>query len=221
MKKVFFGVPVMEKTHSFFVSSLLALRTLDTVSHIQLKSSDGVVRARNEICADFLKTDCTHLLFADSDMVFSAEHVDRITSHNVDLVGALYPLQKNELIWCLNDFKEPRPTNAAGLREVRMIGTGFLCIRRNVLETMAPRVDFYQADHAEYRIEREFFKYQVQYDDETGRRRWFSEDWQFCQRWREMQGKVFADTCVVLQHGGTALYPLPHQVAWIRKNGII
>jgi hypothetical protein len=52
-----------------------------------------VTRARNRIVANFLKTDCTHLLFIDADIGFTAGDVDALTRGGFDVVGGVYPMK--------------------------------------------------------------------------------------------------------------------------------
>ena len=52
-----------------------------------------VPRARNRIVANFLKTDCTHLLFIDADLGFTAGDVDALTRGGFDVVGGVYPMK--------------------------------------------------------------------------------------------------------------------------------
>lgn len=174
-----------------------------------------LVRARNVLCAEFLATNCTHLLFIDSDIGFTPEDIVHICSHDAPVVGGMYPLKREgELKWCGNGVLD-RPTepDENGLQEVRYIGTGFLCIARAAFEKIL------QHDRAEieYTSEDEIHKTQWAFFREgvretaDARKRWLTEDWFFCQRWLELGGQVFADTHVVLRHAGRAVWPLKTQ----------
>ena len=46
----------------------------------------------------------------------------------------------------------------------------------------------------------------------TGKRRYLTEDWWFCQSWIDCGGKVFGDARVVLQHIGQITFPLKSQL---------
>ncbi len=184
----------------------------------------SVERARNVLTANFLETDCAHLLFIDSDIAFMPRDVERITSHDEDVVGGIYPLKtmSREVTWCGNGVGSPQsaspePTVQSlvredGLQEVGCIGTGFLCIARRVfekiLETDAEKIR-YQQDWPPYRREHAFWRQTVR--EVGGQRRFLTEDWNFCYRWRELGGKVFADTQVILRHAGRAIWPLDLQ----------
>lgn len=192
-----------------FVQSLVGLVLRPPVS-VQLGWScdPSVERARNILTANFLETDCTHILFVDADIGFSAADVARISSHADPVVGGMYPLKnlKPTVEWCGNGLAGAE-TRADGLTPVKYIGTGFLCIARSVFMEMINRdaVQRYRQDFAPHREEFAFWTQGVR----DGR--FLTEDWMFCQRWLELGGRIFADTQVVLRHAGRAEWPLPFQ----------
>jgi hypothetical protein len=53
----------------------------------------------------------------------------------------------------------------------------------------------------------DFFSVGVRFDSELKRKRFLSEDWYFCQRWRELGGKVLMHTKTSCNHIGTYNYP--------------
>lgn len=195
-----------------FVQSLVAL-VLRTTVQVQIGWScdPSVERARNILTANFLETDCTHILFVDADIGFSAEDVARVSSHDLPIVGGMYPLKNLEpaVQWCGNGLQPGEaPVRGDGLTPVKYLGTGFLCIRRDVFETIIAhegRAIAYRQDFAPHRREYAFWRQGVCND------RFLTEDWMFCQRWRELGGEIFADTSVVLRHAGRAEWPLPFQ----------
>lgn len=170
-----------------------------------------IVLARNTAAADFLKSDCTEILFLDADILDPqcAEHIERMLSHDVDLVGGLYSKKhENQLQWVCNALPDRPPEDERGLLPLRHIGTGFMLIKRCVFEKMI-----------------ETFGNQIAYlEDETDRPLWDffdmpriegrkkSEDWWFCEQARDLGFTVYGDTKVLLRHIGTAVYPLKSQV---------
>ena len=197
-----------------FVQSLAALLLRTTVPiQVGFSTDPSVERARNILTANFLESDCTHILFVDADIGFSAEDVARISSHGWAVVGGMYPLKNQNPVvqWCGNALPEGQPGNpeamAAGLLPVKYIGTGFLCIARHVFERMiavgsAPE---YRQDFAPNRLEFAFWRQGVE------DRRFLTEDWMFCHQWLKLGGAIFADRSVVLKHAGRAEWPLPLQ----------
>lgn len=169
--------------------------------------------ARNQLSADFLASDCTHMLFVDSDIGFNAEDVAALLSRDVDIVGGLYPYKSVDRADFVCNALPEAPPDRDGLREVLYLGTGFLMIRRRVFSAMLARFGSAIAYRSDYqpRTEHDFWPVGVhQYPD--GRSRHLSEDWYFCERARQCGFRIYADTRVRLRHAGTHIFsPAPSQ----------
>lgn len=196
-----------------------------------------VNRARNRMAKLFLDTDCTDLMFIDQDIIFKAEDIDALLARDLDIVGGLYPKKElGEPQWVVNTADGVNVPDETGLIEVRYAGTGFMLIGRAVFEKMiaanservkknidliARVTKFTEAEDTSY-LAKLFDHDNIEYiDDSTGNMgtmwnffhagprhaRWISEDWWFCGIWRELGGKIFADTRVQLQHVGSINYP--------------
>lgn len=202
---------------SLFVRSLMGLMAHPPVMmQVAMDNDASVERSRNRLAAAFLAGDCTHWLSIDSDIGFTPADVARICSHDELVVGGMYPLKTESpgVTWCGNSFVKNPEVRADGLQPMRFMGTGFLCIAREVFEWLiladGPEI-VYQADRPDGGTEYAFFRQGVVYDAELKKRRFLTEDWMFCHRWLAMGGKVFADTHVVLRHAGRAEWPLALQ----------
>jgi hypothetical protein len=215
--KLFVAVPSYDgRIPIQLVQSLNALDgALPCPVTIKLLGGNSLVpAARNVLAADFLETDCTHLLFVDSDIVFTPEQVARLLAHNEAIVGGLYAKKKKDpLEWVVNIF--PGQSTADGLLPVRHIGLGFLLIGREVLEKMIEKLgpEIRYNAYVTERQEWDFFP--VGPRDDVAARRYFSEDWGFCRRALDLGFTLCADTGVKLEHFGTASYPLRSQTASI------
>lgn len=213
--KLFVAIPTYGGAPTVFWQQVIKLLANPPCS-MAVKPLPGdslVCRARNTLTAEFLRSDCTDLLFIDSDLIFSPQHVARIVSHDVDLVAGFYPKkQDGALNWVCNAIPGKTP-NEVGLQEVRYMGTGFMRIRRPVFEKMGTLQlgRAYRPDHARELTERDFWRVGVHGD------RYLSEDWYFCQNWHDCGGKVYGDTRIVLKHIGEAIYPLESQISQINK----
>lgn len=231
-KRLFLALPLVGNTPPWTVHSILCLiNSAVVLAKIQLNGDDASVgMARDALTAQFLKSDCTHLLFVDSDLIFTPQDVERIASHDVPVVGGLYPIKsEGPLKWCGNTFPEaavphsaipaPRlhgeqPTAPNGLQRVRYLGTGFLCIAREVIERIIDedRAEIeYTHDIPPHETRWNFWRMGVRPTDDA-RRRFLTEDWFFCQRCLELGIPVYADTKVRLRHIGTAVWPLQSQL---------
>jgi len=208
------GLPVYGGYHPLFIRSLLKLQQsppccLQIADHI----GDSLVsRARNRIAARFLQSDCTHLLFLDTDLIFSPEHIARLVSHDRPFLIGLYPKKQEELAWVCNtraDFPPRDPET--GLQRILYGGTGCMLIAREVFESIIlkhPELR-YDPDHGEPEQPLyDFFKVGVHFDEVANTRRYLSEDWYFCEMADKAGYPLYADTHVVLKHCGEAVYPL-------------
>ena len=80
--------------------------------------------------------------------------------------------------------------------------TGFMVIKRNVFERMQEK--FPELNCKNDHQNRDFDDYHAAFDCmiDPVNRRYLSEDYAFCRRWQQMDGKIYADTQTVLGHVG-------------------
>lgn len=219
--KVCVAIPTYGGVCPDFLLSMLILGTNQPCKlDIKFRAGDSLVsRSRNVLTHEFLKTDCTHLLFVDSDLVFNPGHIIQLISRDKDVIGGFYPKkQQGELEWVYNKMTGASPLlDDSRLKEVRYMGTGFLLIKRIVFEKMTERygeqIWYLTEPHPERPQEKQYDFWSVgPYTYPDGSRRFLSEDWFFCERWREMGGQVWGDGLVVLQHVGPVAFPLKTQL---------
>jgi hypothetical protein len=102
-----------------------------------------------------------------------------------------------------------------GLLEVYDAGTGFMMISRHVLEKMmesygediAYKADSTTIDNDGKLVRTECTRhafFDTSIDTKTDR--YLSEDYTFCRRWQHLDGKVWVDPNIVLNHHGTFTY---------------
>lgn len=96
--------------------------------------NDGVARARNNLAADFLASDCDILFFLDNDIIIEPRHFDRLMSAVTDrgIVCALYPKKQPTLEWVVN-WLPGEVADADGYMRVKHAGTGAMAITRERL----------------------------------------------------------------------------------------
>jgi hypothetical protein len=204
--KPFIAIPAYQGFSAEFSNCVMRLACNPKKGmRIEIFSSNPYIGlVRNKLAANFLETDCTDILFIDSDIIFFDKHIERILSHTVPIVGGIYykKMKEREAVieGKIGDKRED------GLLQVQYIGTGFLRISREVFELM---IEMYTKEIgyiSEYtnRKEWDFFMCGVY----RPTNRWLSEDWYFCQRALDLGFKIYADTKCVLEHIGQAIYPL-------------
>lgn len=93
------------------------------------------------------------------------------------------------------------------LIEVRHIATGFMLIKRTVIEQLSTVYpDTKYVDDINYlNKDEEQFAYAL-FDCAVIEKHYFSEDWLFCHRWSQIHGTIFADISINLQHTGLQDY---------------
>lgn len=183
----FIATPLHDaRVHSVYTNGLLT--AWQTFGGCQWQTINGtsLARQRDALVAGFVKSDCTHLLFVDSDIEWHASCAIRLVESGADFVGGTYcrkgptrPLTANLLDNWHND-----------LVEVEHVGTGFLLVAREAVEKMLAA---YAADTYESGGQRFVSLFGQNIDEGT-------EDVSFCRRWRAIGGRVWMHTGVVLPH---------------------
>lgn len=188
-----------------------------------------VSRARNRIVDQFLKTDCTHLLFIDADIQFNPQDIVSILSMNHDMIGGPYAkkaINWKKVVQVIKDIPDINPndverfagdgvfnlknplTDIHSLQEVEETGAGFMLIRRNVFLKMLEA--YPQLRYVEDGEEKHcFFPTLIDsYGSVTdgGTNRYLSEDYAFCSLWRKIGGKIMLAPWIVLKHIGNYAY---------------
>ena len=222
---------------SVFATSLLKLQqcvaslgSAMTVRFVMRPADALITRARALLVTSFLDDpQATHLLFIDADIGFEPEQVLRLLAFDADVSAAIYPVKRMDwdkvrrtlaadipnpesasLNYVLELERTSRIVVRDGFARVNYAGTGFLMIRRHVLERMC-------AHHPELRFRSDFanagdladspYRYALFdciIDPLTGA--YLSEDYSFCRRWIDMGGEIWADLHSRLSHVGPTTY---------------
>jgi hypothetical protein len=180
--------------------------TMETMTNESLIS-----RARNTLVAKFLNNpDSTHLMFIDADIGWEPWHLLVLLNRDVDVIGGLYPMKTLPVKWVVNGF-DGSETGPDGLQEVSKTGTGFMLVKRHVFDKLNahPAVKPFNNDIG---LPKELDKHlKTYYDTAVRENRYYSEDWTFCENWRDMGGKVWVDKRVLLRHTGTYVFDYAQQ----------
>jgi hypothetical protein len=180
--KLFIATPMYGgQAAGLYIKSILDLQGVLMANGVQnrfsfLFNESLITRARNYLVDEFLRTDCTHLLFIDSDIEFAPMDVLAMIHFDKDIIGGPYP--KKSINWKNIDiaYKKAKmagaEVNIAALEyltgdyvfnpvpgtkefrtddliEVMEIGTGFMMIKREVFEHFAKEYPHlrYKPDH--------------------------------------------------------------------------
>jgi cellulose synthase/poly-beta-1,6-N-acetylglucosamine synthase-like glycosyltransferase len=229
MTKLFLSTPCygglcLEK----YMRSIVRLQLLLIKEGIQLmldttENESLVHRARNVSIGRFMqKTDADFFMFIDADIEFDPTSVVRLVKSGHDVSVAVYP--KKVVMWdqaksaiengdtrdmsllsssLVANIGAKKRSVVGGFVEVLDGPTGFMVISRKALERMhehyGPTLNC-KNDHQNRDFDEYCALFDCMIDPES--RRYLSEDYAFCRRWQQMDGKIFADCNTTLGHVG-------------------
>lgn len=162
-----------------------------------------VSRARNTLTKMFInRKDCTHLMFIDADMGWKSDAILRLLASGKDFIGAAGPRKELPLTYCANfDIDNYKTCEKTGLLTVNEIGTGFLMLSRECIEKiMASEPDNFYADSTTGEKTHNLFENKI-IDG-----KFWSEDYVFSKKWKNIGGEVWVDPMIELEHVGTHTY---------------
>ena len=267
--KLFVATPMYGGVnHGLYMKSSLDLQAVMMRYGVETKFSflfneSLITRARNYLVDEFLRSECTHLLFIDSDIHYDPRDVIALMALEKDVIGAPYP--KKSINWgniaaaarkhpdmepkeleslvgeyVFNVVKGTSQFQVTEPLEVMEIGTGFMMVKREVFTKFAEAYPHlrYKPDHvgqANFDGSRYIHAYfdtvidkgynfedihdlmeraakgedvsaeakQLLNRENDASHRYLSEDYMFCQWWRNIGGQVYLCPWMKTQHIGT------------------
>jgi hypothetical protein len=203
-----YGGQLTESTFMSYIKWANVARQLGLDWTVETMTNESLIsRARNTLTAKFLHTkESTHLMFIDADIGWEPWHLLVMLNHDKDVVGGLYPMKSLPVKWCVNGIPDAEQNDPSGLIEVTKTGTGFLLMKRDVFEKLNahPAVKPFINDIGLDPVLNPYMK--TYFDTAVRENRYYSEDWTFCENWRDIGGQVFVDKRVLLRHTGTYVF---------------
>jgi hypothetical protein len=212
------------QVYTSYLVSILRLDRLCKARDIDIdfvyRHDSLITRGRNTLSNIFLNSNFTHMLFIDADMEFDAEHVLRMIEADKPLISGR--CNKKEINWerIVTEVNKPgalptsvatvknlgrnyaamplasdQPASDGSVSEVLYAGTGFLMIKKEVLERLRDR-------HAEDHYFDNGVKMYRFFDGGVVDGQYLSEDYWFCHRWRQLGGKVYMMHDFQVNHWG-------------------
>jgi hypothetical protein len=209
-RKLFIGIPAYDgklniKT-AYGLAQLMpeAMRLGVAVTLSDISNCSLITLARNALVHEFLKTDCTELLFIDADVVVTPDNIFRLMAQGgtQDISAGAYPRRAKDkkfftdLHWGENENLE----FIGSLLRVKRVGTGFMLVQRHVIEKMIeahPEWEYKNADGA---------KLHALFDFAVKNGQYVGEDYLFCDRATELGFKIYIDVDISLPHVGTEAF---------------
>lgn len=208
-KKFMLATPFYDvKGFSPYIMSLV--QTITTLvsakipfEYIELSGDSYVWRARNLLSERFLNSDCTHLIFLDSDHSWDVNSFLRLLRADADIVGGAYPTKNNWEHYSVTIHTDENgipDVNEEGLIRGQKVPTGFMKIKREVFEQLraANRDDWYWEGHGgSIRKMWNYFGH-ITIDHVA-----FGEDISFCKRCEALGIKLYVEPRLSINHIGT------------------
>jgi hypothetical protein len=161
-------------------------------------SYDALVqRARNDIVQLALDSNVDDLVFIDTDVDWSPEDFFKLLDHDADIVGGVYPKKGDEEQYPVKIDSTNFSMDDKGLIEVDGLPTGFMRITKKALQQIWDASPEYTEKHKAKPI-RMCFNVTI-----NNRNELVSEDISFCEKWKELGGKLYLDPSINLSHVGT------------------
>lgn len=165
-----------------------------------------IARARNIALKNFLDSTATDLLFIDADMGWEPEGPMRLLASGKDCVAVAGPRKQYPVSFCtLLEGPPVKTCPVTGLVEASYVGTGMMLITRACAQAMwdaYPDLAYVDGDSdTEYRA-----LFDTEIREEMGKPRFWSEDYTWCHRYRQIGGKIYVDQSIRMQHVGSHVY---------------
>ena len=213
-RSLFIALPAYDFKVSLKLALSLARFAQSAPRHgidIQIGSICGcsvVSRARNLLVQDFLETDCTDLLFIDSDINFDPEDVYRLMAWGSDpkkgIVAGVPRVRDAKATYIMSldhDENNALTMDAMGLVRAKRVATAFMLVRREVFEALIeanPKWNYYDP--------RTDSTLSAVFDFKVTAEGYIGEDFLFCDRAREIGYEVWVDPTIKLGHMGVQEY---------------
>jgi len=229
MAKIFLSVPILGRPDLKMMYSMYQaiLSCKEHQVRVYFNQNDSLIsRVRNVHISSFYNDypDYDYFMSLDSDLEIVNAYpnnniFNRLIAADKDFVGGLYAIKKPGVRRCSSiTWDGKSPEFDSGLKEMRWLSSGCWCIKRSAVEKMVkayPELTYDGDDNATgkkvYGLYIPFL-----YDLKEGDfpsiklpfRKYLSEDWAACERWKDIGGKIYADTGIVLKHVGEHEYTL-------------
>jgi len=228
---IFISVPILEKPEFKMMHSLYQSASTSGKHKcmIYVNENDSLIsRVRNVHMSVFLNEfpECDYFCSIDSDIeivnCFANNNIfNKLIEADKDFIGGLYALKQFENAPLCSSVPLDPAINRSGIKfnsgiiEMLWLSSGCWMIKRSALEKMVqayPELTYVGDDNMSGKKIHglcipAIFEMK---DPVTGNsfKKYLSEDWACCCRWKAMGGKIYADTSIVLKHLGKIPYSL-------------
>lgn len=204
--KAFIAVPTRGTSAIAFSESLAVTCCALTLAKAEVsiayhQANNFVDMSRNKLIARFMQSDCTHLFFVDDDMGWNAEAVLKMIAKDKDFIAGIGPLKTDSG----NDYACHLYSNPDGstvvedgsdyLMKAQFVGGAFLILKRHAIQKMIDAYPELKSEAVDPAFGYSLFESKY-------RPLWMTEDYQFCERWRDAGGEIWCYPNIAFTHQG-------------------
>ena len=189
--------------HSKLVEDIIDLLNKYNISFgLKCKTGSLIPRMRNQFLTYFYDhKQYTHMLFIDSDMFDFSETVDQLIQSGKDVIGGVYRKKMKYEEYNISLYNRPTKDELKDMcLEVKYVATGLMLISRDAVQTLInkfPERVYHERNGKRYF---DFFMCGIVND------RYLSEDFGFCELYRQAGGKVYCVLDSEITHSGIMNY---------------
>ena len=183
--KIAIALPTNRGLKPKTLQSLLELVAYKPYNYEIIIGTEGFNTAENRtwLVAQASKAQCTHIFCVDDDMIYEKDTLEKLLSHDKDIVGAKYANRRGtgEVVEYLDDSH----TNLK-LIKVKALGGGCVLIKMDVFT----------------KVSQPWFWYKIAPTGAVS----MSHDWFFCEKAREAGYRIYCDISIKPGHIATKEY---------------
>lgn len=173
------------------------------VSIQDVRASCFIDMMRNTLIAQFMKSDCTHILFIDDDMGWEPERVKEMLLEDKEFIAAVGPkkVDAGDQFACeilTNPDKTPYVVD--GLIQASRVGAAFMLLKRSVIEKLEAK--YPEMKCSAVSLEHGYRFFQTIYTENMFK----AEDYFFCDLWTAINGKIWIYPNMDFIHTGVKDY---------------
>lgn len=193
--KVTIAIPTYRVIPSMFLGSFLSLfehTKKKYKTNIILVDNTYIDSARNTLIDKFLKNPSDYLFFVDSDMIIPQDAIERLMSHDKDMVSGIYfgrsQAGETHAMASIKENNEYRRISSfpKGLIDVDSVGLGCCLIKKQTIEKIS------ELHKNKPLFRNKFFS----------RNEFVGEDFYFCELLKDAGFNIFVDPSVQCGHIG-------------------
>jgi hypothetical protein len=236
---LFVATPVHSEVSIHYAQSLLELQKVCWKNNIgvtfQLMKSSLVTQGRNLCVSGFLESNCTHMLFIDSDIAFNPSSVLKLLELNKEIISMVYPMKTMNMVKLklkiesgvckdesklqgagltypvrLTDDNDSIRIDKDGVVEADHMPTGFMMLQRGVFDKLIKaypdkKINQKTVINGEMVMRPNFWNFFDTFFCPESKV-YLGEDFAFCKLWSDIGGKCFIYINDYITHVGEFQY---------------